>query len=202
MPMRPHAPAALAALAILLLSACAASPRASAPAGGPPVSDAPVMLAEKETDAQGFDGGLWRAGPVLVSGQPSRKGLERAADEGVSTVINLRTPSEMDRNVKFDEARAARRLGMNYVQIPYGGRDHPASPETVDRFAAALENARGKVLLHCASGGRTSELWAAYLVRHRGFTPEEAVRHGRHLAMQPTGFEKMAELEATYEPKR
>lgn len=197
--MRTLAPPLAAAL--LLLPACAAPRRAPVHAEGPPLSAAPVVLAEKEADSTGFSNGLWRMGPLYVSGQPTRDALERMADEGVATVINMRTDAEMKRDVKFDEARAVERLGMAYVELPLGGKDHPASPATVDAFAEAIGSARGKTLLHCASGGRCAELWAAYLVRQKGYTPDEAIKHARAMALQPSGFEKMAEVEPTYRPK-
>ena len=51
---------------------------------------------------------------------------------------------------------------------------------------AAFEAADSKVLLHCTVAWRASHLWAAYLVKHKGYTLEEAKRHGA--AMNLNGY--------------
>jgi uncharacterized protein (TIGR01244 family) len=101
------------------------------------------------------------------------------AAKGIKTVINLRTQPEMDNctQVPFDEAALLKELGMTYVHIPLGGPDTPYTPEAVEKFATALEGADSKVLLHCTVAWRASHMWAAYLVRKKGYTLEEAKRH-------------------------
>jgi hypothetical protein len=48
-----------------------------------------------------------------------------------------------------------------------GSAENPYGPKELDRFAAALASAEGKVLLHCTVAWRASHLWAAYLIRDR-----------------------------------
>jgi len=144
----------------------------------PALAQEPVKFPEKiqRTDFQGV---IADAGPAYVAGQPSEAALRDMAAKGVKTVINLRTQREMDnrQQVPYDEAAVAKELGMTYVHIPLGGADTPYTPEAVETFAKAFEAANGKVLLHCTVGWRASHMWAAYLVKHKGYTLEEAKRN-------------------------
>ena len=132
-------------------------------------------------DAEGFQQILVKTGDVFIAGQPTESALERMRDDGVTTVISLRTDREMDnRNVvPFDEQAAVQSLGMTYVHIPLGGPNTPYTPEAVELFAAAVAASEGKTLLHCTVAWRASHMWTAYLVKHRNLPFAEAVRHGQ-----------------------
>jgi len=102
---------------------------------------------------------------MFVTGQPTERALRELKAQGVTTVVNLRTPEEMTRNVPFDEAALVAALGMQYVYLPVRGNDqYPYSPATLTKFADAVGSAKGKVLLHCTVAWRASHLWAAYLI--------------------------------------
>lgn len=151
----------------------------------PPLSfaaaaDAPPL--PTQLPAENFQQVLARAGDDLfIAGQPSEAGLEQMRAAGVTTVVNLRTDREMDDRsvVPFDEAALAAQLGLTYVHVPAGGPDTPYTPEMVDRFAEALAEADGKVLLHCTVAWRASHLYTAWLHRYRHLPLPEAVRHGQ-----------------------
>jgi len=116
---------------------------------------------------------------MFVTGQPTERALRELREQGVTTVVNLRTPEEMTRNVKFDEAALVASLGMQYVYLPVRGNDQfPYSPATLAKFADAVGNAKGKVLLHCTVAWRASHLWAAYLI-NRGVPVDSALAHAR-----------------------
>ncbi len=116
---------------------------------------------------------------MFVTGQPTERALRELREQGVTTVVNLRTPEEMTRNVKFDEAALVASLGMQYVYLPVRGNDqYPYSPATLAKFAAAVSNAKGKVLLHCTVAWRASHLWAAYLI-DRGIPVDSALANAR-----------------------
>lgn len=142
-----------------------------------------------QIDATGFRDVLAKTGDVYISGQPTVAGLERLAKEGVKTVVSFRTPAEMNNReiVPFDEAAKARELGIRYVNIPLGGDEHPYSPEALAAFAAVMESASGKTLVHCTVGWRASHAWTAYLVKYRGMDINEAAAHGRaaNMGTQP-----------------
>jgi uncharacterized protein (TIGR01244 family) len=104
---------------------------------------------------------------MFIGGQPTEKALRDLRAKGVTTVVNLRMPREMEQ-VGFDEAALIKELGMKYVYIPMAGTpENPYGPKQLDTFAAAMSSADGKVLLHCTIAWRASHLWAAYLIRER-----------------------------------
>jgi uncharacterized protein (TIGR01244 family) len=121
---------------------------------------------------------------LFIAGQPTEKALRDLKAKGVTTVINLRMPQEMAQ-VGFDEAALLKELGMNYVHIPMRGTpEHPYGPKQLDEFAAALEAAQGKVLLHCTVAWRASHLWAAYLIRDRGVPVSDALAQTRRINLR------------------
>jgi uncharacterized protein (TIGR01244 family) len=116
---------------------------------------------------------------IFVAGQPTQRGLREMRDQGVTTVVNLRTPEEMTRNVDFDEPALVAQLGMRYVYLPVrGNAEFPYTPETLTKFAEAVSTANGKVLLHCTVAWRASHLWAAYLI-DRGIPVDSALANAR-----------------------
>lgn len=138
---------------------------------------APVVL-----DTAGrFQARFVRVGDdVYIGGQPTERALRELREQGVTTVVNLRTPEEMQRAVPFDEEALVKSLGMRYVYLPVRGTgEYPYSPATVAAFAEALHKAEGKVLLHCTIAWRASHLWAAYLIEHRKVPVEQALTHTR-----------------------
>lgn len=117
---------------------------------------------------------------VFIGGQPTERALRELRDRGVTTVVNLRSPEEMIRSVRYDEEALVRSLGMRYVYMPMRGTEAlPYSPEAVRAFAEAMETADGKVLLHCTIAWRASHLWAAYLIEVRQVPIETALRQTR-----------------------
>jgi len=117
---------------------------------------------------------------VFISGQPTERALRDLHAQGVTTVVNLRTPEEMSKRVPFDEAALVKELGMEYVYLPVrGNAEFPYSPATVKSFAAAMTGAKGKVLLHCTIAWRASHLWAAYLIQYRDVPVATALQQAR-----------------------
>ena len=120
---------------------------------------------------------------LLIAGQPTEAALRKLKAEGYTTVINLRSPSEMANRqvVPFDEEALVRELGMRYVYLPMRGDSaFPYTPAAVDALARALEEAKGeKVLLHCTIAWRASHLWGAYLIQKKGLPVAEALRYAR-----------------------
>lgn len=116
---------------------------------------------------------------MFIGGQPTEKALRELKAKGVTTVVNLRMPQEMER-VGFNEAALVKELGMKYVHIPMrGSAENPYGPKELDTFAAAMNAADGKVLLHCTIAWRASHLWAAYLIRERNVPAATAVAQAR-----------------------
>jgi uncharacterized protein (TIGR01244 family) len=115
---------------------------------------------------------------MFIGGQPTEKALREMKAQGVTTVINLRTPPEMAQ-IGFDEAKTIADLGMKYVYIPMRGTgEFPYSPAELKKFTDAMASADGKVLLHCTIAWRASHLWGAYLIQ-QGVPVEQALAHVR-----------------------
>jgi len=124
---------------------------------------------------------------MFIAGQPTERGLRELRAQGVTTVVNLRTPQEMKDNVSFDEPALVAQLGMRYVYLPVrGNAEYPYSPETVTKFADAVKTANGKVLLHCTVAWRASHLWAAYLIQVRGVPVDSALANARAINLMDT----------------
>jgi uncharacterized protein (TIGR01244 family) len=116
---------------------------------------------------------------MFIAGQPTERALREARAQGVTTVINMRPPDEMQA-VPFDEAELVAKLGMRYVYLPVrGNTKYPYTPQTLAAFTEAVRTANGKVLLHCTVAWRASHLWAAYLIKERGIPVEEALANAR-----------------------
>ena len=86
-------------------------------------------------------------------------------------------------------------LALSLEHIPM--KDHkPPSLESLEKAAAFVQaevHSGRKVLVHCLAGqGRTMCVMAAYLIRERGTSPEEAIRTLRTLrpGAVETGQEK------------
>jgi uncharacterized protein (TIGR01244 family) len=117
---------------------------------------------------------------VFIGGQPTEKALRDLSAQGVKTVVNLRSPEEMTRSVKFDEAALVKSLGMTYVYLPMRGTaELPYDHKAVEALAAAMKATDGKLLLHCTVAWRASHLWAAYLIDQRHVPAETALAQTR-----------------------
>ncbi len=147
--------------------------------GPHPTGDVPAPVA---LDTRGvFQDKFARVGSdVFISGQPTERAFRDLRAQGVTTVVNLRTPEEMSSRVPFNEAALVKELGMEYVYLPMRGTpEFPYSPDAVKSFAAAMSGAKGKVLLHCTIAWRASHLWAAYLIQYRDVPVATALEQAR-----------------------
>lgn len=78
---------------------------------------------------------------------------------GFKMVIDNRPDSEIPPTHHASEMqKAAEAEGLSFVAIPVAGRD--MTMEAVDAHKAALKNVEGPVLAYCASGTRSTIIWA------------------------------------------
>jgi uncharacterized protein (TIGR01244 family) len=170
-----------------LLAGCASSPR-TADRPEPPKLMGWDEFVPLETET------------VWLGGQPGDDALDRFAAESAGRgglVINLRTDEEMAYLPYYDRAVAAR--GLRYVRIPTSGSTLGA--ETLAAYEEAVRGTDGPVMLHCASGGRASYLWAMHRMAHEGLTGEQAVAWFTEVrGSEPS--EKGRELLLTFDPDR
>jgi uncharacterized protein (TIGR01244 family) len=132
-------------------------------------------------DNAGFQDVFAQSDDLYISGQPEKESFAKLKSDGVTTVINLRTPGEMDNreNVPFDEKAIVDSLGLEYIHIPLGGTEFPYTNEALQKFADAVDKSEGKVLLHCTVGRRASNMYAAYLIQFEGFEPNKAIEYAK-----------------------
>lgn len=125
------------------------------------------------------------AAGVTVSGQLEAPDFALLARQGVRLVINNRLDGEAPGQLTAAQAReAAEQIGIAYRHIPV---TFPTlQPADIDRFGEAVATAPGPVHAHCASGRRSTALWALSKMRHgtidRGEAAQWARQHGIDLA--------------------
>jgi protein tyrosine phosphatase (PTP) superfamily phosphohydrolase (DUF442 family) len=142
--------------------------------GGPlsPAPDSVEVLDQFES--------LYRYQRYFIGGQPDVEELQWLHDQGVTRIINLRSEEENEEfaDESFNEKRAARKMGFTYESIPVQGY----SGYNPGNLAALLEAAgqEEKVLIHCASGGRATQFFMAYLVK-QGYPLDRAVDIGKQI---------------------
>jgi len=137
-----------------------------------------LMSVEKLENADN----LFHSDRFYFSGQPSEETLSWLKNEGVELVINLRAESENAKHTKenFDEEKLVKSQGTIYVSLPLSSPE-TYCPETVEKLAKAIEEHNGKILIHCASCGRVTNLWMAYLIKFESFSVDEAIEVGKQL---------------------
>lgn len=160
--------------ALAMISLPAAAQRLTGPHRADPIP-APQLLETTGLFLQRFA----KVGDDLfITGQPTQEGLRELKKRGVTVIVNLRTPPEME-HIGFDEPALIKELGMKYVYLP-GDAARPYSPATVASFAKVMEETTdGKVALHCTVAWRASHLWAAYLIKDRGVEVNAALDNAR-----------------------
>lgn len=107
----------------------------------------------------------------VTGGQPSEQQLKAFKAAGGEVVVDNRDPMEPR---PFDEPTAARAIGLEYVNLPIV---HGAvTVDTMKQVYATLQKLEGrKVLLHCASGNRTSGALIPYLMLDKKMEQDDAV---------------------------
>lgn len=124
---------------------------------------------------------LYRVGHFYISDQPDMEKLRWLRAQGVEKIINLRTMIENDEQATkaFPEKDSAEMLGFKYVAIPVNGKTG-FNPTNQGRFNAVLDPGQ-PTLIHCASGGRATNMLMAWLITEQGYTLEEALAIGRSM---------------------
>lgn len=121
---------------------------------------------------------------VATAGQPSPQQLRDAKARGLKRIVNLRPHSEP---IGFDEPALAAELGLDYVNIPVAGPGD-ISLDNARALDAALKDAGGPVLVHCASSNRVGALLAVRAHALQGKNVDDALAIGRDgglRAMEP-----------------
>ena len=116
-----------------------------------------------------------------ISAQPAYETLQWLYARGVRVIINLRSDKENSDFAAgaFNEVNICKNMGFEYYSIPVDGtKDY--TPAKLDTLSVLL-NRKDPVFLHCASGGRATDFFMAFLVKSKGYTINEAAEIGRKL---------------------
>ena len=116
-----------------------------------------------------------------LGGHQTLEELQWLKSQGVNKIINLRSERENKEYSEFayNEESNAKALGFEYFSVPVDGlKDY--TPEKLDELIKHI-NANEKVLIHCASGGRATDFFMAYLIKSKGYSINEAIEIGRQL---------------------
>ncbi len=119
---------------------------------------------------------------VVVGGQPSADDLAKLREQGIMTVVNLRTEGEANQPLSpSEEATLAQNMGLSYQHVPVSLA--ALDSKQVDDVRAAIRNAQGPVYVHCGAGQwacAIADFVAAYnfgrrLKTLKGLTPYEFI---------------------------
>ncbi len=133
-----------------------------------------------------------------ISAQPAYETLQWLHSRGVHVIINLRSEKENTdfTSGAFNEANICRDMGFEYYSIPVDGlKDN--TPAKLDTLSVLL-NRNDQVFLHCASAGRATDFFMAYLVKSKGYSVDEAAEIGRKLRFS-LPLEKLLDTKITLE---
>ena len=126
-------------------------------------------------------------GSIFFAGQVDEQGLERAKEAGVSVVLNLRDPSELN----WDEQAAVEKLGMQYKNVPVTGSSFsPEAFSAIEQLVADFKD--DGILIHCGSSNRVGGWLTTHLVKSHGMPLEEAIEIGKRAGMTSSSIEKRA----------
>ena len=119
-------------------------------------------------------------------GQPEPGGMQKLADLGIKTVVNLRSPGERTRS----EEREAAAVGLRYFNIPLKPYSRPEDEE-IERVLSIIDTPENQpVFVHCKRGkDRTGTVVAIYRIRHDHWTADAALQEAKTLGMRWLGFE-------------
>lgn len=143
-----------------------------------------LVASRPEVDLVGIDHLREVSADVWRGNAPSELGYASLADNGVTTVVDLRA----ERDLVVDEA-LLESLGMERVHIPMRDGQAP-TPAQVKAFFATVRAAPGRVYVHCGAGvGRTGTMAAALLVERDAAGPWQALV--RNLSVGPPSLEQI-----------
>jgi len=143
-------------------------------------------------------------GKYITGAPTTEKGYEWLKSKGVTTIINLRLPSE-------HEQALMRKLGLEYVHIPWPD-ERPPTIQQVNKMLQSANASKGLVFQHCLRGiGRDMTMSGAYMIANHAVSAEKFIAKGRKEAPrwasdqqrdketgQPVQFELLREFEKAW----
>lgn len=117
--------------------------------------------------------------------QPRTGGIQRLAQVGIKTIVNLRDNDDRARS----EEREAHAAGLGYFNIPLSRVDGPSDADVARILSIMNSPEKQPVFVHCAHGwDRTGTIIAIYRIEHDGWTSERAKAEANRYGMKPWQF--------------
>jgi uncharacterized protein (TIGR01244 family) len=172
-------------LAFVLIGASCSAPKSELADAAP----APPATERLEPYSCGSIERLHTLGGVFLASQPGKEELEKAAANGIRTVLDLRKPGEL---TEFDERAEVERLGMAYVNVPFS-KPEELTDEVLDRAREILNDPTLKpMLVHCHSANRVGAVWLAHRVLDGGVDYPAALAEARTVGLKSPALEERA----------
>jgi len=120
---------------------------------------------------------------VIVGAAPSEAELTAMAEDGVQTVISLRTDGEdMQAMTVEQEYDLVRAQGMRFAHVPVSMDN--AGPETVDQFREELSRAPQPVFVHCKLGKRSGAFVMMDHAVREGWTGQDTLDEAKRMGFR------------------
>jgi protein tyrosine phosphatase (PTP) superfamily phosphohydrolase (DUF442 family) len=133
-----------------------------------------------QQNVQGIQNFLRVNTEICTGGQPTMEQLTALKSEGVTTIINLRTPQEYD--AAAEEAKA-KELGLRYFNIPVvssGPKDEQAA-----EFLKLTDDPKNRpAFIHCASANRVGAFWMIRRVLRDNWTMDAAKAEAQKIGLR------------------
>jgi uncharacterized protein (TIGR01244 family) len=124
---------------------------------------------------------------IVIADQPTEADLQVLKGAGFVGIVNLRNDGEPHQPLSPDaEGAKARALGLDYIHMGVGAA--PLLELDVDAVCKFIdEHSDGKVLVHCAKGGRAAAIVLLQLALAHGWTSAEVASKGKELGLDVDG---------------
>lgn len=120
---------------------------------------------------------------ITIGAQPSEAELKTMADNGMKTIINLRTEDEDMQRIDPDaEGQLAKKHGLAYVSLPTSIQN--AGSEHVDSFRDALEQADKPVFIHCKLGKRAGAFVMMHQAIQQGWSGQQTLDKAQEMGFE------------------
>ena len=128
---------------------------------------------------------------ICTGGQPTLAQLSELKAQGITTVINLRTPGEAGFDAAAEESET-KKLGMKYFNIPVSNQAGPKD-EQADEFLKLTDDAKNRpVFIHCGSANRVGGFFLIRRVLRDGMTFDAAKAEAQKIGLRSPQLEEFA----------
>lgn len=143
-------------------------------------------LPEVQDAELGSTKNCFQCGPLYLTGQFTQKDIAELKKAGITKVISLRMPSEVD----WDEEAELKKAGIEFLNLPIG-RPDAFNDKLFDTVRECCQS-DSCVMLHCGSAVRVSAAWLPYRVLDQGVELDKALEEARKVGLKVKFMETKA----------